>query len=245
MRGFFITGTDTGVGKTLAAAALLAVLRKDGCDAVPLKPVQTGCSRGPQGLVASDLEFCLRLAGLEGTAERALMAPYRFEPACSPHLAAERAGQRIEIAAIAAAGESLAARHAAVVVEGAGGVLAPVQGETTMCDVMIALALPVVLVARPGLGTINHSLLSLRELRRAGLRVAGVLFNQAQPAWGPVEEDNLRTVARLGQVRVLGCLPYLPHLAAGAGTPQEFHAAVRPHLPAAAEWLAMLSPERT
>jgi dethiobiotin synthetase len=198
-RGIFVTGTDTGVGKTVVCAAALARLRTDGVDAVPMKPIQTGCEPRAGGLVAPDLEFALQAVDLRPPPdERELMSPYRFEPACSPHLAAAMASARISIERVTACFNELAARHDTVVVEGAGGVLVPIGQGRTMLDLMIALRLPVLLVARPGLGTINHTLLSLREIRRTGLHPLGVVFNESiQSPRGMVEEDNPRIVAEL------------------------------------------------
>jgi adenosylmethionine-8-amino-7-oxononanoate aminotransferase len=238
MAGFFITGTDTGVGKTLATAAVLAVLRVADADAVPMKPVQTGAEPGPDGRLHSpDLDFCLEAAGLEpDAATYALMNPYAFEPACSPHLAAEQAGVRIESDRILAAYQTLAARHDLVLVEGAGGVLVPLDRERTMLDLMAALGLPVLLVARSGLGTLNHTLLSLAAFRDAGLDVAGVIVNDAVPAaWGVIEQDNIGTLGRLGRVRVLGRIPHLTGLNHLRREPRAFHAAVASALPPAAE----------
>lgn len=217
MRGVFVTGTDTGVGKTFVAGALLGALRRCGCDAVPMKPVQTGC-RGRRGaLCAPDLDYCLAAAGLRPSSEeKALMAPYRFRPACSPHLAASLAGTGIRVARILAAARRLAAAHGFLVVEGAGGVLVPLGGGVCMGDLMQRLGLPVLLVARPGLGTINHTLLSLEALRQRGLCVAGVIFNHACPDRADViARDNVETVERLGRVRVM----VHPHQSGGMQRP--------------------------
>lgn len=208
MKGVFVTGTDTGVGKTFLAAALLKALREAGLNAAPMKPIQTGCFRRGAAWVAPDLEFSLNLAGVSpATGERELMAPYCFRPACSPHLAAREAGVRISIPRIAGALRRLKAGREFVVVEGAGGVLVPIDGRRTMLDLMVALDLPVILVARPGLGTINHTLLSLSALRQARLNVLGVVLNQAYPGRrGAIERDNRVTIARLGRIPVLADL---------------------------------------
>jgi adenosylmethionine-8-amino-7-oxononanoate aminotransferase len=254
--GYFITGTDTDAGKTVAAAAVLCALRAAGIDAVPMKPVQTGCAgtekrkngkteerkngktedrkrktegRKPKredgacGLRSPDVDFCLRVAGLPepDAAEYAAMVPCRYELPASPHLAA-RGGEPVEIGKIVAAFRALRSSHDAVVVEGAGGVLVPLNdGGETMLDLMLALALPVILVSKPGLGTINHTLLSLNELRRAGLEIAGVLFcDSTGKPWSEVERDNVATVERLGGVPVLGCVPFMEGLKnAECGTP--------------------------
>ena len=214
---FFVTGTDTGVGKTVVAAALLALLRRDGVDAVPMKPVQTGCRRRRAGLDAPDLEFCLAAARVKASdAERALMCPYRFAPACSPHLAARLAKASISIPRIVTCLRRLRERHDAVVVEGAGGILVPLNARLTMLDLMRRLGLPIALVARPGLGTLNHTLLSLGAIREAGLQVAGVVIcrtTRGRP--GAIERDNIRTLRRLARAPIWGVLPFHPTLAAG------------------------------
>ncbi|MBP7830706.1 MAG: dethiobiotin synthase [Kiritimatiellae bacterium] len=204
MKGWFITGTDTGVGKTAVLAALLCALRRAGRDAAPMKPVQTGCRRTRGGLVPPDLETALRAAGFPpGAARDPRMCPYRFAPACSPHLAAARAGTRIRLSVILKAFRQLAREHSVILVEGAGGLLVPLNERETMLDLMKALALPVVVAARPGLGTLNHTLLTLRELRREGLRVGGVILVCTRPGrWGAIERDNMETLRRRGRVPV-------------------------------------------
>ena len=211
MKSVFITGTDTGIGKTVVAAGLLAAARARGIDAVPMKPVQTGCARN---LAAPDLDFCLREARFKPWPhERDWMCPYRFIPACSPHLAARLARKRIQIRKIAGGFNRLASLHEAVIVEGAGGVLAPINEKNTMLDIMKALRLPVILVARAGLGTINHTLLSLRELRHAKLKVVGVVLVESAPGKRSViEKDNLRTIERLSGIPILAYLPYMKRL---------------------------------
>lgn len=209
-RGLFVTGTDTGVGKTVVAAAILRTWREMGVDAVPMKPVQTGCAGRGRRLLAPDLDTCLRVAGLRADPdEYALMAPYRYRPACSPHLAARLAGQSITFGRIQASAKALLATHERLVVEGAGGLLVPMGGRRTMLDLIESFGFPVVVVARPGLGTLNHTLMTLELLRFRGLRIAGVVVNQSQPGCiGRIERDNLRTLERVGRVRVLAFLRY-------------------------------------
>jgi dethiobiotin synthetase len=211
-RGVFVTGTDTGVGKTVIVAGLLRAIRDAGIDAIPMKPVQTGAERANGQLVSADLAFCLHVGQLALSADDGeLMCPYRFETACSPHLAAEIAGTRIDLKKLAGCLQRLQAKHGAVIVEGAGGVLVPVNESETMLDLMRALDLPVLLVGKAGLGTINHTLLSLGELRRAGLDVAGVVLNSAEPiADGFIVKNNVETIERFGGVKVLGVLEALP-----------------------------------
>ena len=214
MNGFFITGTDTGIGKTALSALLLAELRQRGINAAPMKPVQTGCAKEDFGLQASDLRFALAMAGMKiSEADHALMSPYRFEPACSPHLAAELAGTEIEINRIVSAAQELAAEYDSLIVEGAGGILVPLNRRELMLDLMVKLNLPVIIGARPGLGTINHTLLSLRVLKSEGLNVAGIVFVASQPGEpGLIEEDNAVTIEQFGGAPMLGTIPYCPQL---------------------------------
>lgn len=209
-RGIFITGTDTGVGKTFVAATLLCGLRASGIDAVPMKPVQTGCRVLRGRYHAPDLRLCLKTSGLTVSAgELADMAPYCFKPACSPHLAAQQAGVTIRTSAIERAFRNLVKRHDYTIVEGAGGVMVPLNERETMLTLMVRLKLPVVLVARAGLGTINHTLLSLEALRHANVQVAGIIINQSVPdRWGDIERDNLRAIEKMGQVRILASIRY-------------------------------------
>ena len=236
-QGIFITGTDTGVGKTFVSAALLSVLRSAGMDAVPMKPVQTGAKQVGGRWRSPDLDFCLALAGFQpGSVEYARMAPFCFAKVCSPHLAAAVAGRRISLRRIAACFWTLKACHAMVIVEGAGGVCVPIQGRQTMLDLMGALDLPVVLVARPGMGTINHTLLTLNGLRRLQVRVLGVVFNAATSGRSSyIERDNIKTIARLGSVHVLGRLPFIPDLATLSAA--QFYRVAAACLPPVADWL--------
>ena len=224
-RGVFITGTDTDAGKTVAAAAVLVSMRAAGIDAVPMKPVQTGAILREDGVRQSpDLEFCLRMAQLRpGAAEIGDMVPCIYDPACSPHLAAAKAGREISFDRISEAFDSLLRRHERVVVEGAGGLLAPIDGTRTMIDLMAMLALPVILVARPGLGSINHTLLSIRELERSGLALHGIIFCEtSRTGWGEIEENNIETIARFGKAQVLGRIEYMAGLAENRIGPQAF-----------------------
>jgi dethiobiotin synthetase len=215
-RGIFITGTDTGVGKTVVTAGILRWLRKQGIDAVPMKPVQTGAKREGRHVIAPDLEFCLAAAGLCPTAtEKRLMLPYAYEPACSPHLAGKLAKRYPEIREIMNYAEKLLQNHQTLVVEGAGGIMVPLNESETMLDLMKRLAYPIVLVARFGLGTINHTLLSIQTLRSARLGVVGVVFNHTEPSQSEnhfIEEDNPEAIARFGEVPVLGKLRYFKNL---------------------------------
>jgi len=215
IRNVFVTGTGTDVGKTRVTAGLVSRLRDRGVDAIPVKPVQTGALRDARGgWHAPDIEYVLasaRLALDDGL--RAELAFYLFEPACSPHLAARLAGKPILVERIVEGVRRLETRHGALIVEGAGGILVPLGPTTTMLDLAVALALPVLLVAHAGLGTINHTLLSLAALRDRGVPVVGVVLNETReqdPATKYIRDDNARTIEEMGAVRIVARIPFLP-----------------------------------
>ena len=210
-RGIFITGTGTGVGKTVVAAGLMRVLRRQGLDVVTMKPVQTGATRFGDAWTVPDLELHWHAADYQPRDdERALMAPYCYEPACAPHLAGRFAGAYPSIPRIRACAAELKSRHDALLVEGAGGILVPLDESHTNLDLMIALEMPTLLVAHRGLGTINHTLLSLRVLREAGLRVLGVVLNETddvEPDF--IKHDNPNAIETYGDVVILGNIDFL------------------------------------
>ena len=217
MNGFFITGTDTDIGKTALSALLLAELRRRTIHAAPMKPAQTGCTiqtsevRGQKSeLSVPDLDYSLSMAEMDVSEEDYKnMAPYCFEPACSPHLAAELIGAEIDLANIVRAAQELASEYESLVIEGAGGILVPLNRSQTMLDLMGSLGLPILLAARPGLGTINHTLLSIQALRAAGLKIAGVVLVESKKTEsGFIEEDNITTIEQFGNVPILGTIPY-------------------------------------
>lgn len=209
-RGIFVTGTDTGVGKTFVTAGLLSMLRKSGIDAVPMKPVQTGCHGPARSRTAPDADFALRTADLKPSRrDYRLHCPYMFMTPCSPHLAARLEKRCISPPTIVKAFETLAGRHDFVVVEGAGGLLVPIHERYTMADLASQLRLPALLVARAGLGTINHTLLSVAELRRRRIPIQAIVVNQhVGGKTGGIEEDNVATIRRLSGVPCVLHVPF-------------------------------------
>lgn len=200
MRGLVVTGTGTGVGKTVLSAALVAAMTAAGESVTAHKPVLTGTETEPIGPWPADHELLGSLAGQ--LPEQ--VAPLRFGPAVSPHFAAELAGRPVSIAELLA-GARLAASRAGegvLLVEGAGGLLAPLAEECTVRDLARELGLGLVVAARAGLGTINHVLLTLEAARAAGLQVRGVVLTPWPMAPSPMERSNHETIARLGEVDV-------------------------------------------
>jgi len=203
--GFFVTGTDTGVGKTVVSCALLHLLRARGQRAVGMKPVASGCTRTPRGLVNEDVEALLQ-AGEPGLRAEDINV-YRFEAPVAPHIAAARAGARIDLQAIVARQRHLAARHDAVVVEGAGGWLVPLGDCATFADLALALGLPVVLVVGLRLGCINHALLSAESIGRHGLPLVGWVANSIDPQMACAQE-NLDTLRARLAAPLLGVIAH-------------------------------------
>lgn len=197
MRGVFVTGTDTGVGKTRVAAGLLRALRARGVAVAPMKPVASGAYPTPDGLRNDDAEALMAAAG-PGFAYREVN-PCVFAEPTAPHLAAQRAGTPIDLATLTAAATSLAAAGRVLVAEGAGGWRVPLGPATTMADLAVALQLPVLLVVGVRLGCINHALLTAEAIAADGCPLAGWIANVIDPAFAdaPGAVDAIAT--RLGR----------------------------------------------
>jgi dethiobiotin synthetase len=201
MRGLFVTATDTGVGKTVVSAALLAAMAAAGERVRAYKPAVTGLEDeqeiAARGAWPADHELLAAVAGMAPEE----VSPLRFGPAVSPHLAAELAGEPIDPAQLLAAATA-GDPDEALIVEGVGGLLVPLAESYTVCDLAVALGLPMLVAARPGLGTINHTLLTLQVARAAGLDVRAVVLTPWPAEPSPMERSNRETIGRLGAVQV-------------------------------------------
>jgi dethiobiotin synthetase len=205
-RGWFVTGTDTGVGKTLVTLALMRLLQEAGQHVAGMKPVASGCARTPEGLRNDD---ALRLrAQSDVQLEYAVHNPYAFAPPIAPHLAAQQAGITIDLDVIADAGAQLSAQANCLVVEGVGGWLVPLNDHATLADLAARLQLPVILVVALRLGCLNHALLSAAAIEHSGVPLAGWVANGPEPDMeaGPENIDALKS--RLS-APLLGILPAL------------------------------------
>ncbi len=207
-KGFFVTGTDTGVGKTLFSAALLHVLNDLGLRAVGMKPVAAGADFLDGVWVNEDVALLRAASGV--TASNELVNPYLFRDPIAPHLAAERQGVRIEIPRIVAACEALAEQAGVVVVEGVGGLRVPLGPLNDGADLAGALGLPLILVVGMRLGCLNHALLTVEAIERRGLMLAGWVANRLDPAMAAYEENLASLDHRLPAPR-LAELPHLGH----------------------------------
>jgi dethiobiotin synthetase len=194
--GVFVTGTGTEVGKTVVAAVIANTLRASGRRVAVFKPAVTGLDQGGE----PDHELLRRAAGSTQSDDQ--IAPYRFGPPASPHLAAVLAGEAIDPARLLGVASRAAAGADALVCEGVGGLLVPLTAGYLVRDLVRELSLPLVVAAAPGLGTINHTLLTLEAARAVGLEIAAVVLTPWPADPGPVEHSNRETIAALGDVPV-------------------------------------------
>jgi len=203
--GFFVTGTDTGVGKTAVTGGLAFGLRRRGLDPGIMKPVASGATPEGKDLVAADAVFLAQMAGVSDPP--GLICPVCLELPLAPAVAAELAGMPVDPARVEDAFRVLQARHRVMLVEGVGGLMVPLTRDFLVEDLAGRLGLPLLVVARSGLGTINHTLLTLGRARQKGLRVAGVIINGMSPEPDLAESTNARIIESLGGVKILGVIP--------------------------------------
>lgn len=234
MRGCFVTGTDTGVGKTILAAAIVAALRARGITTRPLKPVITGLDDPPDPDWPPDHDLLAAVSGIPA----GRVAPRGYGPAVSPHLAAALAGELLSPAALrATVSDAAAGPEDALVIEGVGGLLVPLCPGYDVRALARDAGLPLVIAARPGLGTINHTLLTLEAARSAHLDVRAVVLTPWPEAPDRIARSNRETIAQLGEVEV-EVLPTLPGAdpaalaTAGAALPLERWLDLQVSLPA-------------
>jgi dethiobiotin synthetase len=205
--GLFFTGTDTGVGKTLVTAAVARCLRARGREVVVCKPVATGARPVGGRCLADDTVALAEAAGVGDDWEA--VTPFTFPDPVAPPLAARRRGVALELGAVVAAVRRRQRPGAALLVEGVGGLLCPLTDSETVADLARDLALPLVVVARRSLGTLNHTLLTLEAARARCLGVAGVVISETMPPEGLADETNVDELRRLG-VPVLAVVPHRP-----------------------------------
>jgi dethiobiotin synthetase len=204
MRGVFVTGTDTEVGKTVLAGAICAAAVDQGLSVAAFKPVVTGLNE-PSGDWPPDHELLAQVANAGQSAED--ISPWRFGPAVSPHLAELLSDTPLDPDQFTAAAEAQADRADALVVEGVGGLLVPLTKDYLVRDFAGELSLPIVIAARPGLGTINHTLLTIEAARAVALRIQAVVLTPWPDEPSQMEWSNMETIERFSELPVIG----LPH----------------------------------
>lgn len=207
-KAIFICGTDTGVGKTLVTGSLLSFLNQKGIRAGGFKPLESGCApvKGmKRHLKRADAEFLKKMGEMEEPLD--WINPYYFKEPLAPGIAAQREGKRISFSHIKKSLNRLQKKYDLILVEGAGGLLVPVQGLKTNLDLIQFLKLPVVVVSRLGLGTINHTLLTLEHLKKNHILILGVILNQTEPTKNLASQTN-PSILKKYKVPLLGIVPY-------------------------------------
>lgn len=215
--GVFIAGTDTGVGKTVVAGALASAMKEEGYKVGVMKPIETGCRREGKRLIPSDAIFLKEAVGSKDSLN--LINPYRFEKPLAPSVAADLDGVRIDMTRILRAYNTLKERHEIIIIEGAGGILVPVYKDYLFSDLIRDMGMPIIVVARPGLGTINHTLLTVRCARGYGIPVMGIIINHNSNKETDLSvKTNPLVIERLSNVPLLGVFPFIRGL---KGDPQK------------------------
>ncbi len=216
VKGIFVTGTDTGVGKTWIAAGITAVLRRWGLSAGYFKPVQSGCPEEDGRLIPTDARFARDLAGLAEPLE--LLTPITLRLPLAPGVAAAREGITVDLERVAQAWEELGSRFDLLVTEGAGGLYVPLKdNDFLVLDMIRWFGLPLIVVARAGLGTINHTVLTVKAAQQAGVPVAGVVINRYPERPSLAEETNPEVIAALTDTPILGKVPEITQLSSPEG----------------------------
>jgi len=202
-KSLFITGTNTGIGKTVICGCLAKYLSRKGINVGIQKWVSTGNRN-----TSDDIDYCLSMLGREKEEidNPLLLHPYTFDFPASPHLAAELEGQEIDIDKIVESYHTLMRRHDLLIVEGVGGVLVPLTRDRLLIDLVADLAIPVLIVTDSGLGTINHTLLTIEALTKRNIPILGMVFNFAGKEDQIIEADNRKTISRIGKCPSFGLL---------------------------------------
>jgi len=206
-KAIFITGTDTGVGKTLVTGGLCLALRAQGIDAGVMKPVETGCPHRGNYLVPQDALFLKNLLGLKDNLD--VIAPYRFRAPLAPFLASKMEGGRISLSMISRNLNELGRCHDVVIVEGAGGLLVPIAKNLTYAELCKKLGLLIVLVVSNKLGAINHTLLTLRAAESLGIKCLGIILNTGEKTHDLAQRTNRRVLDAISKTPVIGEIPFL------------------------------------
>jgi dethiobiotin synthetase len=204
-QAYFVTGTDTGSGKTTIASALIRHFVNQGLQTVGMKPIASGCDFVDGQAINEDVTALVRASNVN--APKAIVNPYRFMPAIAPHIAASQAGVNIDTQVILDAYHQLSRIADVVIVEGAGGFLVPINAGQTLADLAIQLDIPIILVVGMRLGCINHALLTVEAIKSRGLTLAGWVANQVDPHMAEFEA-NLQTLQQRIEIPCLGVVGY-------------------------------------
>ncbi|MBI5328909.1 MAG: dethiobiotin synthase [Deltaproteobacteria bacterium] len=205
-KGYFITGTDTGVGKTFVTAGIAAALKEKGINVGVMKPVETGCPENNGRLEPRDALYLKNAAGTSD--ELDLINPYRFKAPLAPSIASKIEKKSIDLNRIKACYDTLTAKHGIMLVEGAGGLLAPLNENEAVADLVKFLNLPLIIIAASRLGAINHTLLTIKYAQSAGIEIKGIIINYPALATDESLSTNQTEIKRLANIPILGELPF-------------------------------------
>ena len=207
-KGYFISGTDTGVGKTVVTACLLALYHKRSVDLGVMKPMETGIDPECSSEANSDAKFLLAVSGNQDALEE--VCPIRLQPPAAPLQAARMTGQTIAIDSILENFRKLQTRHDQILVEGVGGLMVPLKPDYFITDLIRDMDLPLIIVSRLTLGTLNHTLLTLKTAQSTGIEIAGVILNRSDNSpLNDVEKGQANLIHELSGVPVIGECPFI------------------------------------
>ena len=209
MGGYFITSTDTDVGKTTACLCLMKYMKENGKQVACMKPISAGCDATADGLRNDDAVKLISESSVPLPYE--LVNPYAFEPPIAPHIAAKQSMTLIELSTIKDCYDNITKKADVVIVEGAGGWLVPINDTETMADIAASLRLPVILVVGIRLGCLNHALLTVNSIEESGLTMAGWIANHLDKDM-PEQDKNVETLERMITAPLIGIVDYCDHI---------------------------------
>ena len=213
-KGYFITGTDTNVGKTVVTACLLSLYRKNGIDAGVMKPIETGVDHKYSSGANSDAKFLLTIAENGDSLDE--ICPIRLKPKASPLQATRITDQTLDIELILKNFRSLQAKHDQMLVEGIGGLLVPLTANYSVFDLIRDINLPLIIVSRFSLGTLNHTLLTVKIAQESGVEIAGIILNQCEDRpLNDIELGQASLIQELSNVPLLGECPFIDSISSG------------------------------
>ena len=208
MKGYFITGTDTNVGKTVVTACLSTLFKSRGEDVGVMKPIETGVDPECSSCANSDAKFLIEVTGVQDTLED--VCPYRLKAPASPYQAARIEGKELDPEKLLERFRALQSKHSMMLVEGIGGLLVPITQRYNVTDLALQMNLPLIIVSRIQIGTLNHTLLTINAARQHGLKVAGVILNPVyEGELDTIEEEQGSLIEEFSDTPILGTCPYI------------------------------------
>ena len=223
-KGFFITGTDTGVGKTVVASGLAAMLKSKGVDVGVMKPVATGCKEIDGQIISDDARFLMNIIDCQDPYD--LVNPICLVPALAPTVAARLSNKVIDMEIVWNSFEMLRAKHEFMIIEGIGGLLVPLSDDFYAADMAKRMNLPLIIVSRPSLGAINHTLLTVACARNKGLKIEGIIINNLNETCADAaEKTSPSEIEKCSGIPILGIIPWHRHLACGYNKEANFNLA--------------------